>query len=163
MNNLAESPPTNGTGVSTRVVTPQRPVASPKPPGVTDLLRDLLDHTTTLVRKEIELAQVELTEKAEKAGRNAIKVAMGGFVAYAGAILLSVSLAFAAAWGLSEAGLNYAVSLFLGFLIMGAILGIGGYIMVRKASEVFTNGELAPKRTIRTVKEDVEWAKEKVS
>jgi len=157
MNNLSVSPPTqtNG-GTSTRI-------PAPKPPGVTELLRDLLDHTTTLVRKEIELAQVELTEKAEKAGRNAAKVATGAFVAYAGAVLLFISLAFAAAWGLSEAGLNYAVSLFLGFLIVGAVLATAGYVMIRRAMEVFTDGTLAPKRTIRTVKEDVDWAKEKLT
>src|SRR3954454_15075806 len=35
---------------------------------VAELMRDLTDHTTSLVRKEVELAKLELTEKGKQAG-----------------------------------------------------------------------------------------------
>ncbi|HVD58973.1 MAG TPA: phage holin family protein, partial [Thermoleophilaceae bacterium] len=36
-----------------------------------DLLKELSDHTTTLVKQEIDLAKAELSEKAKKAGQGA--------------------------------------------------------------------------------------------
>ena len=36
-----------------------------------DLLKQLSDHTTTLVKQEIDLAKAELTEKGKKAGAGA--------------------------------------------------------------------------------------------
>src|ERR671914_611946 len=39
--------------------------------GTGELLKELSDHTTTLVRKEIELAKAELGEKGKKAGMGA--------------------------------------------------------------------------------------------
>src|ERR1700750_2320027 len=46
-----------------------------------ELLKELSDQTTTLVRKEIELAKVELTEKGKAAGQGAGMVGGAGIAA----------------------------------------------------------------------------------
>jgi len=50
-----------------------------------ELLRDLAQQTTTLVRDEVRLAQNEMTQKAAQAGKDAGMVAGGAAIAHNGA------------------------------------------------------------------------------
>ncbi|HMJ64316.1 MAG TPA: phage holin family protein, partial [Candidatus Binatia bacterium] len=80
------------------------------------LVRELKDETQSLIKEEVALAKTEMSEKMSCYARNAVSVAIGGFVAYAGAIVLFLGigsllghwfstmglaphLAFAAGWG----------------------------------------------------------------
>ncbi len=49
-----------------------------------ELLAQLSQETAELVRREVRLAETEMTQKAYRAGKNAGFVAAGGAVAYAG-------------------------------------------------------------------------------
>jgi uncharacterized membrane protein YqjE len=116
-----------------------------------DLLRELSNQTTTLVRQEIELLKAELTEKGKTAG---VGVGMFG-----GAGLFGV-FAFAALTTCIIAALTEVMSLWLAALIVtvvyaavAAVLGLRGRDKVQEATPI------APEQTTESVKEDVQWAK----
>jgi uncharacterized membrane protein YqjE len=116
-----------------------------------DLLRELSNQTTTLVRQEIELLKAELTEKGRTAG---VGVGMFG-----GAGLFGV-FAFAALTTCIIAALTEVMSLWLAALIVtvvyaavAAVLGLRGRDKVQEATPI------APEQTTESVKEDVQWAK----
>ena len=103
-----------------------------------------------LVHKEVELAKAELSVDAKRAGIGAGILGTAGFLGLLALIFLSIALAF----GLAGLGLPLGV----GFLIVGVvylvaagILALGGLRSVRKVGP--------PRRTIKTVKDDLEWAK----
>jgi uncharacterized membrane protein YqjE len=116
-----------------------------------ELLKELSDHTTTLVRQEIDLAKVELQEKGKQAGL--------GAGMFGGAGLFGVS-AFAALTAFLIAVLDKAMEFWLAALIVAAayaaiavVLAVTGKRKVKKA------GPPIPEQAKDSVKEDVEWAR----
>ena len=53
-----------------------------------DLLKQLRDDTTTLVKEEVALVKTELSEKAAKISAHAVMVVAGGLLAHAALIVL---------------------------------------------------------------------------
>jgi hypothetical protein len=117
------------------------------------LFSELSQDTATLIREEINLAKAELSQKANKAGRNIAFLAVGGFVAYAGFLFLLAALT----WGLAE-----FMALWLAALIVGAIVAIIGYVLVQKAINTLRKIDPVPEQTVETLKEDREWLKDQV-
>ena len=66
--------------------------AETNPNSITSLLRDLRDDTTTLLRQEVALAKTEMKENVSRATSHALHIAIGGFVAYAGIIVLLIGI-----------------------------------------------------------------------
>ena len=120
-----------------------------------DLFSDLSRETTTLVRKEVQLAKAELTQSATEAARGIGMLVAGGAVAYAGLLFLLLAIVF----GLIEAGWDAWVSA----LVVGLVVVAIGAILVLRARESLKPANLAPRRTIETLKEDQEWAKEQIT
>jgi hypothetical protein len=56
-----------------------------------ELFSDLVNETTTLVRNEVALAKVELTQKASTVGRNIGSLLVGGAIAYAALLALGAA------------------------------------------------------------------------
>ena len=103
-----------------------------------------------LIHKEIELAKTELREEAMRAGKGI------GLLGAAGAMALPATLLLLTACAL---GISYlGVSLAIGFLCMGGILGVMAVglagLGVKKMVKV-----RPPERTIKTVRQDIEWAR----
>jgi hypothetical protein len=120
-----------------------------------DLFSDLSRETTTLVRQEVQLAKAELTQSATEAVRGIGMLVAGGAVAYAGLLFLLLAIVF----GLIEAGWDA----WLSALVVGlVVVAIGGVLVVR-ARESLKPANLAPRRTVATLKEDQEWAKEQIT
>ena len=104
-----------------------------------------------LVHKEIELAKAEISADLKRAGIGAGLLGGAGFVGLFALLLLSVSGALA----ISDGG---DIPLWAGFLCMGALYGGGaGLFALLGLGQVVRVGP--PRRTIRTVKDDLEWAK----
>src|SRR5205085_8954638 len=61
---------------------------TPDERGLRALIGDLSREIATLARQEVALAKAELSEKAAVAARNAMYIAIGGLVAYAGFLVL---------------------------------------------------------------------------
>ena len=116
-----------------------------------ELLKELSDHTTTLVRQEIELAKAELGEKGKKAGL--------GAGMFGGAGLFGV-FAFAALTTGIIAALDSAMPLWLAALIVAVVYGvIGAALALQGRNKVQEAGPPVPEQATESVKEDVQWAK----
>ena len=120
-----------------------------------DLFSDLSRETTTLVRQEVQLAKAELTQSATEAVRGIGMLVAGGAVAYAGLFFLLLAIVF----GLIDAGWDA----WLSALVVGLVVVAIGAILVLRARESLKPANLAPRRTIETLKEDQEWAKEQIT
>jgi xanthine/uracil permease len=120
-----------------------------------DLFSDLSRETTTLVRKEVQLAKAELTQSATEAARGIGMLVAGGAVAYAGLLFLLLAIVY----GLIEAGWDA----WLSALVVGLVVVAIGAILVLRARESLKPANLAPRRTVETLKEDQEWAKEQIT
>jgi uncharacterized membrane protein YqjE len=119
--------------------------------GTGELLKELSDHTTTLVRKEIELAKAELGEKGKKAGQ--------GAGMFGGAGLFGV-FAFAALTTAIIAALDSAMELWLAALIVAVVYAvIAGVLALQGRNKVQEAGPPVPEQATESVKEDVQWAK----
>jgi xanthine/uracil permease len=120
-----------------------------------DLFSDLSRETTTLVRQEVQLAKAELTQSATEAARGIGMLVAGGAVAYAGLLFLLLAIVY----GLIEAGWDA----WLSALVVGLVVVAIGAVLVLRARESLKPANLAPRRTIETLKEDQEWAKEQIT
>jgi xanthine/uracil permease len=120
-----------------------------------DLFSDLSRETTTLVRQEVQLAKAELTQSATEAARGIGMLVAGGAVAYAGLLFLLLAIVY----GLIEAGWDA----WLSALVVGLVVVVIGAILVLRARESLKPANLAPRRTVETLKEDQEWAKEQIT
>jgi uncharacterized membrane protein YqjE len=116
-----------------------------------ELFKELSDHTTTLVRQEIELAKAELGEKGKKAGL--------GAGMFGGAGLFGV-FAFALLTTCIVAALDLAMDLWLAALIVAVVYAaIAGVLALQGRNKVQEAGPPVPEQATESVKEDVQWAK----
>lgn len=116
-----------------------------------ELLRELTDQTTALVRKEIALAKVELTEKGKSAGAGA------GMFGVAG---LFGAGAFAAITTCAILALSSAVAGWLAALIVAAVYAaIAGLFALRGKKSLKQATPPVPERAVDSTKEDFEWVK----
>jgi xanthine/uracil permease len=120
--------------------------------GIGDLLGDLGRQVSTLVRKEIDLARVEVTSSAGRMSRGAATAGVGGALIYAGLLALLA----AAVFGLIEAGLDA----WLAALIVGGIVLVIGAVITSMGVKQVQSTDMAPKQTAETVKENVEFVRE---
>ena len=127
------------------------------------LLKKLRDDTTTLVRNEISLAKTEISEKIGSTSRNVGYLAAGALVAYAALMLILQGISFLLRDLFISGGMNQASASLLGFLIVGAVVGIIGALLIVKALNTLKKEPLTPTKTAETLREDKEWVQNKVS
>ena len=117
------------------------------------LVRELKDETQSLIKEEVALAKTEMSEKMACYAHNAVSVAIGGFVAYAGAIVLFLGIGSLLGHWFSTMGLAPHLAFAAGWGGMGLlVLAVGG-IMIMKALKTFSASSLAPEKTIETIHE----------
>lgn len=121
---------------------------------VAELMRQLSEQTSALVRQEMELARAELTAKGKQAG-----VGIGMFGA-AGTVALYALGALTACLILL---LGQAMTGWLAALIVtAAYAAVAGILALMGRSHVQRGVPPTPEQTVRTVKEDVRTIEERV-
>ena len=118
-----------------------------------DLFGDLATEMSNLLRQEVSLAKVEVTQKAKYVGRNIGYLVVGGAVAYAAllAILAAIIMLLARVmphWGAT--------------LIVGVVVGAIGWMLIGKAMMALQQADLTPRETVETLKEDATWMKQQI-
>jgi uncharacterized membrane protein YqjE len=117
---------------------------------VGELLKELSTETSTLVRKEMELARAELQQQGKRAGKGA------GLLGGAGVTAL---LALGSLTATVIALLDTAMETWLAALIVTVIWGaIAGVLALQGRNKLQDATPPAP-QTVETLKEDVRWAK----
>jgi uncharacterized membrane protein YqjE len=115
-----------------------------------ELLKQLSQETTTLVRKELELAKAEVSEKGKQAGVGAGMFGGAGAAGLTALFALTLTLIFA---------LDTFMKGWLAALIVTLLWGaIAGALAVLGRDRIKKATPPAP-QTVETVKEDVRWAK----
>ena len=122
-------------------------------PSIGALFTNLSQNFSTLVRDEIRLAQVEMKEKGQKAVSSIVSLAIGGFIAYAGFLVLLAAAVF---------GLSYYMWTWLAALIVGVVVALIGTVMLVSGLGRLREIDPAPQQTIETLKEDRDWIKRQV-
>ena len=144
----AAGPADNGTG---RDHTPPPDVEGRS---VGDLLGKVTTDLSTLMRKEVELAKVEIKEEATKAGKASGMLAGAGAVGYLVLVFLALTLMFA---------LDAAMPIGWAALITAVVLGIVTAVLFVLGRKQFQQVNPKPEQTVETLKEDVQWAKSRNS
>jgi len=116
------------------------------------LLSDITGETVELVRQELSLFKAELQEKAGRAGIGAALLGAGALVAYSGWLFLLLAAVYALALVVPP----WAAALIVG----GLVLGLGGVLGLIGKSRMRADA-LAPERTMRSLREDQAWIKER--
>ena len=116
-----------------------------------ELLRQLSDQTTSLVRQEIELAKLEFREKGKKAGMGAGMFGAAGVVGlYAvGALTATIIIALA----------TFLPGWVAALIVTVIYAAIAGILALRGRSEVKEATPPMPQQAVETTKEDVRWVK----
>jgi uncharacterized membrane protein YqjE len=115
-----------------------------------ELVKDLSSQTSTLVRKEIELARAELQEKGKIAGKGV------GMLAGAGVFAL---LAMGALTAALIALLDKAMATWVAALIVMVLWFIVAAVLAKSGQKALKSATPPAPQTVETVKEDIQWAK----
>jgi uncharacterized membrane protein YqjE len=116
------------------------------------LLADLANGMSTLVRQELRLAQAEGSEKMSRA--------TGGLIAIVGGLLVAICALLVLLQALVIALANYMPAS-VASLIVGVVVALIAFIMVWQGRRSLSAERLAPKRTMRSLREDSQMMMEK--
>ena len=126
------------------------PSPNPREQGIGELVKDLADQTSTLVRQEIKLAQAEVTQKGKLAGKGA------GMLA--GAAVTGL-LALGALTALLIIVLDSFMALWLAVLIVTLLWAAVAAVLAMAGRKALQSATPPAPQTVETVKEDIQWAK----
>lgn len=117
-----------------------------------ELVSAMAEDVSTLMRQEVELAKEELRVEARKAGRAGVGFAGAGASGLYAGIALVMAIGFA---------LGEIMPLWVGFLILAAVLGFVATVLAKKGREELQDLNPAPEQTIETMKENAQWLSER--
>jgi len=121
---------------------------------VSDLLGGVTGDLSKLMRQEVALAKVELKEEATKAGKAGGLLAGASAFGYLVLVFLSLALMFALD---NVMGIGWAA------LVTAVLLGIVAAVLFVVGRNRLKQVNPKPEQTVETVKEDVQWAKNRNS
>ena len=114
------------------------------------IVGDLSNDLTTLVKQELELARTELKEEAAKAGKGAGMLGGAGVAGLLALILGSFALAYL---------LDNWMPVELAFLIVTILWAIVGAVLAARGRKELKNANPQLPETQQTLKEDAQWAR----
>jgi hypothetical protein len=120
---------------------------------VGELFGQLTQDLGLLVRQEAQLAKTEIQGKVTRATSNLVSLAAGGVVALIGALALTAALILLL---VDPVGLDP----WLAALLVGAVLAGIGYFMLQGGLRDLKQIDPTPRRTVESIKEDIQMAKE---
>jgi len=120
-----------------------------------EVARDLTRDLSLLVRQEVELAKSEMAQKGRVAAPGLGLIGGAGVVGLMAAGALTAFLVLVLSIVLDE---------WLAALLVGLVLAAVAFLLAKQGKErVEEAGTPLPEQTIETVKEDVEWAKNRAT
>jgi drug/metabolite transporter (DMT)-like permease len=123
-------------------------------PSTAGLVGGIVSDLQELVRKEIALARQETLEEIGKLKTAGVALAAAGVTLAVGGVLLLLFLAE----GLADL-VNWPN--WAGYVVVGGVLAVVGFVLLSLAQKRFKQIHPVPEKTVETVKENVEWLKQK--
>ena len=117
-----------------------------------ELFGELSQDVGLLVRQEAQLAKTEMHAKLSKVTTDLVALAAGGIVALVGGLALTAAVILLL---IDPVGLKP----WLAALVVGALMGIIGWVMLQRGLKDLKGTDPTP-RTVETIKDDIQWAKE---
>jgi len=111
---------------------------------VGQLVKQVTDDLSTLVRQEMQLARAEMMQSAKRAGTGAGMLGGAGFAGYFVLLFLSISL-----WWAIGDGIGYGWSA----LIVAVLWGIVAAVLAVTGKKKLAETDPVPRRTVETAKE----------
>jgi len=123
---------------------------------VGELFGQLTQDLSLLVRQEAQLAKTEIQVKVSRAARDLGSLAAGAVVALMGGLALTAAIILLL---IDPIGLQP----WLAALIVAVVFGGGGYLMLQGGLRDLKTMDPTPRRTVESIKEDIQIAKERRS
>lgn len=120
---------------------------------VPEVLHDIVGNIQEIIRSEFRLAKAEVKEEASKARGPLTTWAIGALIGlYAvGLLLFTIVMAMAT-----------VMATWLAALIVGAVMGVVSIALISAGSARLKRVNKVPERTIESLKENVQWAKDQI-
>ena len=116
-----------------------------------ELLSDLTNQIKTMVGKEVELARIEMTQKAGRMSKGLIILGAGGVLAYSGFLILLTAFSLI---------IGIWLPFWLSFLIIAIVAIAAGGILLLAGKKRMQKMDLKPTQAITTLKENLRWIKQ---
>jgi hypothetical protein len=120
---------------------------------VPELLGNIVDNIQHIIRSEFRLAKAELHEKASRASKPATTLGAGFLLGLYGFGFLLLAAVYA---------LSMVMAAGLAALIVGGVLALVSVALVTSSAKKLKALNPAPERTIQTLEENVQWAKDQI-
>jgi hypothetical protein len=120
---------------------------------IPELVSALTGDLANLVRKESELVRTEVSEKLSQTAKASGKLAIGAVLLLGALMVLLQALVIA---------LSKVMDPLLASLIVGVMVGVIGFALVKGALALMKPAALAPDRTTRQLQKDAQLVKEQV-
>jgi uncharacterized membrane protein YqjE len=120
---------------------------------VPEVLQDIVGNIQEIIRSEFSLAKIEIKQDATQAKGPVIIGLIGGALGlYALGFLLLTAIF----------GMATVMPIWLAALIVGAVLTLVSIALLSAAGKRLKQVHKVPERTIESLKENVQWAKEQI-
>jgi uncharacterized membrane protein YqjE len=116
-----------------------------------DVFQDIIRNVQEMVRSEVRLAKTEIREEAARAKSATLLLGAGVVTAIFAMLFLLLMIVYA---------LALVMPSWKAALIVGAVLAVVASVILTAAIRRFKQIHPAPERTVKTIKENVEWAKQ---
>jgi uncharacterized membrane protein YqjE len=120
--------------------------------GFSDVLQHIIHNVQDIIRSEVRLAKTELKDEAVKAKDSAVLLAAGAVSGIFAVTFLLLTIVYA----LSLVMPSWAAALIVGG-VLAIIAGVALAVGVRRFKQIHPT----PEHTVESIKESVEWAKQR--
>lgn len=120
---------------------------------LSELVRDLMNQVSSMIRHEIGLARAEMSEKASQASSGVVMLGMALALGIGAIVILLMSAVVA---------LNDVMEPWLSALIVGGVAALVAAAMAAKGKANLKARNLAPDRTVESLRSDAHFLREKV-
>jgi uncharacterized membrane protein YqjE len=129
-------------------------VEDPRQQSLGELMKQLAEQTSRLVRNEVRLARAEMTEKAQAYGRAGAMLGAAAVIGLLAGFALTMFLIYL---------LQLALPLWASALIVTVVYGVIGVALALAGKKRLDEARLpVPEQTVESVKEDVQWLKTQI-
>ena len=118
-----------------------------------DVFQDILHNVQDIVRSEVRLAKTEIQEEIGEAKSSAVLLGGGSLTAIFALLFFLLTVVYALALVMP----SWAAA-----LIVGGALAVVATLMLTAGLRRFKQIRPTPQRTVESIKENVEWAKQQV-